>query len=374
MVDDIISVLSRFKSLFVIARNSSFSYKGKSPDIRQVGRELGVRYVLEGSVRRAGNRLRISGQLIDASTGAHLWADRFDGPLEDVFELQDQLTERVVAAIAPRLEQAAIDRSKRKMAGNLGAYDCYLRGLAYLQRTSRHSLEQAVPLLRQAIELDPELAPAYGLLLHCYANRRGHGLAPNPDEQNAEVAGLVRIVLRVGQDDAEALSSTAWAVAYILRDLAHAKLLVDRAVALNPNLAIGWARSGWINLWSGNPAVAVEHLTRAMRLDPLPGHIPGSVLAAMAHALFFLGKYDEATAWAERMVRENPDTHPGLRIFVASAAFAKMTDLAREGAKRLGSIDPEFRISRLASYLGPYQKPEFLEKYAEGLRLAGMPE
>ena len=190
MVEDIITALSRFKSLFVIARNSSFSYKGKSPDIRQVGRELGVRYVLEGSVRKAGSRLRITGQLIDARTGAHLWADRFDGTIEDIFELQDQMTEKVVTALAPRLEQAEIDRSKRKTAGNLGAYDCYLRSLAHLQHVSKQSLEEAVPLLRHAIKLDPELAPAYGLLIQCHAQRKGFGLVLDPDEENAEVARL----------------------------------------------------------------------------------------------------------------------------------------------------------------------------------------
>jgi TolB-like protein/class 3 adenylate cyclase len=376
MVEDIITVLSRFKSLFVIARNSSFSYKGKSPDIRQVGRELGVRYVLEGSVRKAGNRLRISGQLIDASSGAHLWADRFDGSIEDVFQLQDQMAERVVAAIAPHLEQAAIDRSKRKALGNLGAYDCYLRGLACVQHMSKQSLEQAEVLLRQAIELDPELAPAYGLLLQCHAGRRGFGLVPNRDESNAEVARLVRIVLRVGQDDAETLSSTGFAVAFVLRDLPHAQLLVGQAVALNPNLALGWANSGWINLWSGNLAVALEHLTRAMRHDPLHrdrvADRVASGRAAMAHVLFFLGKYNEAMAWAEIVRQTNPDSHMALRVLAASAAFANMTDVARHIANQLRSLDPEFRVSRLASYLGPYQ-PAFIEKYAKASALLDCP-
>jgi TolB-like protein len=374
MVEDIITALSRFKSLFVIARNSSFTYKGKAVDIRQVGRELGVRYVLEGSVRKAGSRLRITGQLIDAMTGAHLWADRFDGALEDVFELQDQVTEKVVTALAPRLEQAEIDRSRRKTAANLGAYDCYLRGLACQQQVSKQSIEEALPLLRHAIELDPELAPAYGLLLQGYAQRKGFGTVLNPDEENAEVARLVHIVLRIGKDDAAALSNTGWAVAYVLRDLPHAKSLVDRAVALNPNLAHAWATSGWINVWSGNPAVAVEHLTRAMRHDPLHGDRLLAMRSAMAHALFFLDKYDEAMAWAGRILRENPASHPGLRIFAASAAYASKTDEAREIGTRLRAIDPEFRISRLASYLGPYQKSEFLEKYTEGLRLADLPE
>jgi adenylate cyclase len=176
----------------------------------------------------------------------------------------------------------------------------------------------------------------------------------------------------VGQDDAVALSNTSWAVGYLLRDLPQGQLLVDRALALNPNLAHGWVMSGWINVWSGNPALAVEHLTRAMRHNPLQGDDLG--VYAMAHALFFLGKYDEAMVWAERSLRENPDAHGGLRILAASAAFANLTDVAQEAAKRLHSIDPEFRVSRLASYLGPYQKVEFLAKYAEGLRLAGLPE
>ncbi len=374
MVEDVITALSRFKSLFVIARNSSFSYKGKSPDIRQVGRELGVRYVLEGSVRKAGSRIRITGQLIDTSTGAHLWADRFDGALEDVFELQDKVTEKVVTAIAPRLEQAEIDRSKRKTAGNLSAYDCYLRSLPYLQLPSKQSLEEAMPLLRRAIELGPEFAPAYGLLAQCYAYRKGAGLVSSPDEENAEVARLARIVLRIGQDDAAALSSAGWAIAYVLRDLPHAQSLVDRALSMNPNLAHAWGISGWINVWSGNPAVAVEHLTRAMRHDPLRGRHHVSLQNAMAHALFFLDKYDESMAWAEKVLRENSKSHPGLRIFTASAAFANMTDTALKMCARLHAIDPEFRMSRVASYLGPYQKPEFLEKYAQGLRLAGLPE
>ena len=374
VVEDIITALSRFKSLFVIARNSSFSYKGKSPDIRQVGRELGVRYVLEGSVRKAASRLRITGQLIDATTGAHLWADRFEGAVEDVFELQDQVTEKVVAALAPRIEQAEIDRAKRKTIGNPGAYDCYLRSLACLQTLSKQNVEEAMALLRHAIDLDPELAPAYGLLLFCYAAGKGFAAVRNIEEENAEVARLVRIAARIGHDDAVALGNTGWAVAYVLHDLSHAQSLVDRAVALNPNLARAWGFSGWINLWSGNPAVAVEHLTRAMWHDPLhSGHIM-NIWSAMAHACFFLDRYSESMAWAERNLRESPDAHPSLRIFAAGAAFAGMTETARKIGTRLHAVDPEFRVSRLGTYLGPYQKAEFLEKYAEGLRLAGLPE
>jgi adenylate cyclase len=336
-----------------------------------VGRELGVRHVLEGSVRKAGSRVRITGQLIDATSGAHLWADRFKGAVEDVFELQDQVTEKVVAALAPRLEQAEIDRAKRKTIGNPGAYDCYLRSLACLQTLSKQNVEEAMALLRHAIDLDPELAPAYGLLLFCYAAGKGFAAVRNLDEDNAEVARLVRIAVRIADDDAVALGNTAWAIAYVLQDLSHAKSLVDRAVALNPNLARAWGFSGWINLWSGNPAVAAEHLARAVRHDPLHSM---NIWSAMAHACFFLDRYSESMTWAERGLRESPDAHPSLRIFAASAAFAGMTESARKAGVRLCAVDPMFRVSRLGSYLGPYRNREFVEKYAEGLRLAGLPE
>ena len=192
--------------------------------------------MLEGSVRKAGSRSNHR-SANRRRTGTHLWADRFDGALADVFALQDQVTEKVVTAIAPRLELAEIDRSKRKAAGNLGAYDCYLRSLVFLRRPSRQGLEEAMPLLKNATELDPEFAPAYGLLLQCYAYRKAWGLILRPDEESAEVARLARIVLRIGQDDAAALSNAGWAVAYVLRDLPHAQSLIDRAVVLNPNLA-----------------------------------------------------------------------------------------------------------------------------------------
>ena len=231
-----------------------------------------------------------------------------------------------------------------------------------------------MPLLKHATELDPEFAPAYGLLLQCHAYRKGWGLILRPDEESAEVARLAQIVLRIGHDDAAALSSAGWAVAYVLRDLPHAQSLIDRAVALNPNLAHAWANSGWINLWSGNPAVAIEHLNRAMRHDPLQGRHHMPMRKAMAHALFFLDKYDEAMASAERKLGKISVAHPGLRIFAASAAFADMTDAARAAIARLRAIDPEIRISRVAAYFGPYKKPEFIEKYTKGLRLRGLPK
>jgi TolB-like protein len=370
IVEDIITALSRFKSLFVIARNSSFAYKGKSPDIRQVGRELGVRYVLEGSVRKAGGKLRITAQLIDTASGAHAWVDRFEGALEDVFAFQDEVTEKVVAAIAPRVERAEIARARRRSSGNADAYDCYLRGLACLYPVTPDSLEEALRHFANASALDPDYAAAYAMSMWCRANRPAFGLVPDIERERSEVTRLWRIVAQIGQEDGLAFSQAAWAVAYLLRDLASAKQLIDRAVELNPNLATAWVNSGWINVWRGHPDIALEHLVRAERLDPGER---APTWGPMAHAYFFLGRYEEAVALTEQLLRQGPDSHPALRIGAASAAFAGRKDMSRLMADHLQLVDPAFRVSRLAGYLGPYQT-EYLAKYAEGLRKAGLPE
>ena len=374
MAEDITTALSRFKSLFVIARNSSFSYKGKAIDVKRVGGELGVRYVLEGSVRRAGSRVRIAAQLIDAASGAHIWADRFDGALEDVFEFQDQVTERVVGAIAPRVERAEMVRAWRRPPSNTDAYDCYLRGLACLSPMTADGLEQALGLFTKASALDPDYASAYGMAMHCHAHRFDLLLAEADDiaHRRSEISRLWPIVARVGQDDGVALGEAAWAVAYLLRDLSSARQLIDRALELNPNLGSAWANSGWINVWQGHPDLAIEHLDRAERLDP--GSLRLTSFVAMAHARFFLGEYEKALGLAEGMLRHSPDAHVCLRIGAASAAIAGRIDTAHRLAARLQVIDPAFGVSRLREYLGPYQKSAFVEKYAEGLRLAGLPE
>jgi adenylate cyclase len=373
MVEDIITALSRFKSLFVIARNSSFAYKGKSPDIRQVGRELGVRYVLEGSVRKAGGRLRITGQLIDSETGAHIWADRFEGALEDIFDLQDQITEKVVVAIAPRVEQAEIARAHRRPAGNLDAYDCYLRGLACRFPTTKDRINEALRLFRRAIELDPGFTSAYGMAAMCFSFRKAFGWFSDTPEERIDAKQVAREAVEHGHDDALALIHGAYALAYVLHDLRSGKEHADRAVALNPNLAAVWVQSGWIRLWTGEPDVARENFSRAIRLSPLDFTI-AATFAGMAHACFFLDRHDEATSWGFKSLQQNPRFHSALRILAAAAAYAATDELAQQTAKQLLVLDPAFRVSQLKNYLGPYQVPTFLAKYAEGLRRAGLPE
>ena len=269
MVEDIITALSHFKALFVIARNSSFTYKGRAVDVKQVGRELGVRYVLEGSVRKAANRVRITGQLVDTATGAHLWADRFDGGLGDIFDLQDQVTESVVGAIAPAVEKAEIERARRKPTESLDAYALYLRGLAkFYQFASRQANDEALRLFNSAIELDPDFASAYGraaLLRLC----QDQWLDFSTANEIAEVTRLAQRAIELGKDDAIALAASGWALAYVVRDLELGAALIDRALVLNSNLAEAWYCGGWVKNLLGEPEPAIERFTRAMRLSPL---------------------------------------------------------------------------------------------------------
>ena len=268
VVEEIITALSRMRWLFVIARNSSFTYKGRAVDVKQVGRELGVRYVLEGSVRAAANRVRIMGHLIDATTGAHLWADSFEGGLEDIFALQDQVTASVVGAIAPELEKAEIDRARRKPTASLDAYDYFLRGMAEVHKWKREANAEALRLFGKAIELDPDFAAAWGMAARCLSQRKACGWATDHAADVAEVRRLARRAAELGADDAVALATAGIGLAYVAGDTGDGGALLKRALALNPNLAMAWYFSGWANVWYGEPELALAQLAHAMRLSP----------------------------------------------------------------------------------------------------------
>jgi TolB-like protein/class 3 adenylate cyclase/Tfp pilus assembly protein PilF len=372
IVEDIITALSRFKSLFVIARNSSFTFKGKAVDIKRVGRELGVRYVLEGSIRKAGGRVRITGQLIDAASGAHLWADNFDGSLEDVFDLQDRITMSVVAAIAPRLDQAEIERSRRKPTEKLDAYDYYLRGLAVVEGATREENEEAFRLFCKAIEIDPNFALAHAMVARCFTLRKANGWMADVAKESAESAKLARRAAELGRDDAAVLSRAGYALARVVFEPEEGADLIERALVLNPHLSSAWQFSGLLKAFRGEPETAIEHLAHAMRLSPLD---PGlySMQTAMALAHFVAGRYDESVSWAQRASRENPNFVPAIRIIAASAGNSGQLERARKAAKRMLEIDPAFRVSRLSDHV-PLQRPDDLARYAEGLRRAGLPE
>jgi TolB-like protein len=373
MVEDIITALSHFKALFVIACNSSFTYKGRAVDVKQVGRELGVRYVLEGSVRKAANRVRITGQLIDTATGAHLWAERFDGGLGDIFDLQDQVTESVVGAIAPAVEKAEIERAKRKPTESLDAYALYLRGLArFHQVTNRQANDEALHLFNSAIELDPDFASAYGRAALCYVQAKGEGWISVTPNEIAEVTRLAQRAVELGKDDAIALAASGYALAYVVRDLGVAAGLVDRALVLNSNLAEAWFCGGWMKNWLGEPEPAIERFARAMRLSPFDPWVTG-MRAGTAYAHFFLGRYDEAASWAAMALQNNPDFQTGLRMAAASNAMAGRPEQAHKAMARLRQLNPTLRVSTLKDVLGPWRAEDF-SRYEEGLRRAGLPE
>src|ERR1700674_1170058 len=353
MVEDIITALSRFKALFVIDRNSSFTYKGRAVDVKQVGRELGVRYVLEGSVRKAANRVRITGQLVDTATGAHLWADRFDGGLGDIFDLQDQVTESVVGAIAPAVEKAEIERAKRKPTESLDPYALYLRGLArFYQFGNRQANDEALRLLSSAIELDPDFASAYGRAAFCYAYAKTNSWFSDTEREIAEVKRLAQRAVELGKDDAIALAAGGNALAFVVRDLGVGAGLIDRALVLNSNLAEAWNYGGWVKNWLGEPEPAIERFAHAMRLSPLDPRAT-AMRAGTAHAHFFLGRYDEAASWAAMALQDNPDFQTGLRIDAASNAMAGRREQAHKAIARLRQLNPALHVSTLKDVVGP---------------------
>jgi TolB-like protein len=374
MVEEIITALSHFRQLFVIARNSSFTYKGRAVDVKQIGRELGVRYVLEGSVRKATNRVRITGQLVDTATGAHLWADRFDGGLGDIFDLQDQVTESVVGAIAPAVEKAEIERAKRKPTESLDAYALYLRGLVrFYQFANRQANEEALRLFNSAIELDPDFASAYGRAADCYVQAKMNGWISVTPNEIAEVKRLAQRAVELGKDDASALAAGGYALVYVVRDLEVGAALIDRALVLNSNLAEAWLYGGWVKNFLGEPEPAIERFARAMRLSPLEPRVMG-MRAGTAFAHFLLGRYDQAASWVAMALQDNPDYQPGLRIAAASNAMAGRPEQAHKAMARLRQLNPALRVSNLKDVLSPYRRAEDLSRYEEGLRQAGLPE
>jgi adenylate cyclase len=368
IVEDIITALSRNRWLFVIARNSSFTYKGRAVDVKQVGRELGVRYVLEGSVRKAGSRVRITGQLIDTSTGAHLWAERFDGGLADIFDLQDQVTASVVGAIAPRLEHAEIERAKRKPTENLDAYDYFLRGMAAIYQWTKEASGEALSLFYRAIELDPSFASAYGGAARCYSQRKTAGWVTDRAYETAEAERLARRAGELGRDDAVALASAGMALAYVVGDLDSGAAFTDRALVINPNLATAWWWSGWIKIFFGEPEVALECEARAMRLSPQDPLMYG-MQTATAAAHFYAGRYAEASSWAETAVQARPNYLISTYYALASAALAGNHAAAQKARARV----PELRISDLGD-LVTMRRSQDIELLAEAMRKAGLPE
>lgn len=372
VVEDIIAALSRLRWLFVIGRNSSFAFKGQALDVRRIGRELGVRYVLEGSVRKAADRVRLTGQIVDATTGQHLWADRFEGVLGDIFQLQDQLAESVVGAIATQLEHAEIRRATLKPTDSLDAYDCYLRGLSRFHRHTRQAMDEALPFFHKAIELDPEYAAAYGMAAWCHCWRKLNRWMTDCERETIEAAGLARRAIELGRNDAIALSRGAHALGHFGGSIDRCNDLLDQALALDPNLAAAWLFSGYLRIWRGEPDAAIERFEHALRLDPFdPEMLRIQAGTAMAHLL--AGRFDAASAWAEKAYGEMPTFLMALAITAASHALAGKADKARHAMHLLQQIDPTLRVSDIDDWL-PLHVPADAARFAEGLRRAGLAE
>ena len=369
MVEDIITALSRFKSLFVIARNSSFTYKGQPVDVKRVGRELGVGYVLEGSVRKVANRIRITGQLIEALTGRHLWADRFDGDVQDIFKLQDEITSRVVATIAPTIEQAETERSRRKPTHSLDSYDLFLRGMSIAYRSS--TAPEALALFHKAIELDKEFAAAYAMVAYVSLVERAVSGSPLAEHRCEQAVRYAERAARLGYDDASVLARSAHVLAYIGRKYERAEFLAERAVTLNANFALAWHSRGWVAVLSLSPDKAIQSFQQMMRLSPLDPLSVGALYGS-AFAYFLASRYEEGFATATRAVQMAANVLSLVALIVNAVALERAVEAARAAA-RLLSIDPGFRISNV-DHVFPVRNADARLRIEEALRASGLPE
>ena len=369
MVEEITTALSRFKWLFVIARNSSFTFKGKAVDVKEVGRRLGVRYVLEGSVRKAAGKVRIAGQLIDAITGAHIWADRFERDLTDVFALQDDVTVAVVSAIQPKLLQTEIAIATRRRPENLTAYDFYLRAMPQFYLATREGVAEAISLAHRALELAPRFGLVAALAGVLHMNNVMFGFAADPQFERKEAIRLLRLALSLDDGDPDALAWAALTSAFMVGDTESEIEMADRAVALNPNSYVAWACRGWVYQSAGLPEEAIRSFERAIRASPVDPllHRP---LTGMGLALVELGRFDEAVVAARKALRQHPFFSPTYCCLASAFAHLGRDAEAREAAARVLELDPAFTISaRVGRRRQAHAKLEI-----EGLRKAGLPE
>jgi TolB-like protein len=377
MVDEITTALSRIRSLFVIARNSAFTYKGRAVDVRQVGRELGVRYVLEGSVRKAGSRVRISGQLVEAATGTHLWADRFEGVLEDVFGLQDRMTASVVAAIEPNVRAAEIQRAQRKPAENLQAYDLMLRALPSLFLRTRAGLAEATRLLQQAIAVDPTYAPSRAYLAYTYWITMTQGWIDRGNPAVAETILLVQSALALDSNDPEILEIAGNITATNGGDLSSGTALVNRSLELNPNNAAALAEAACLQAYSGDTAAAISLLDRSVRHNPLDRNY--RVCQGYVIAYFVAGEYERVVEWSGKALQEVPHSVSPLRYRAASLGLLGRLEEGRQVVQRLLALVPNFTITRARRFYefdmnNILRAPGVADSLYEGLRRCGVPE
>jgi adenylate cyclase len=370
LVEEIITALSRVKSFFVIARNSSFTYKGRAVDVRQVSRELGVRYVLEGSIRKAGSRIRIAGQLVDATTGHHVWADRFEGELSDIFDLQDSVTESVVGAVEPSIQLEEIRQACRRPTNYITAYELYLRALPGFHSMTQEGFAEVRRLTNEALSIDPDftLAKALGAYIRSIAvSQCWH----EPDDSRVAVR-MAREVLAQARDDPTCLRFAAQVLAYSAKDYETALGAIDRSLHLNPNSAQGYTGGGWVNAHSGRPLIAIQHFHKALRLSPVDPE-KGIALSGIGMSNLMLENYAEALACGEHALREMPNYGSSHRVVIGALVGLGRLDEAQAAASRLMEAFPTYNLT-LQKQINPWRDEVFAERYIEALRIAGIPE
>jgi TolB-like protein len=363
VVEDITTALSRIRTFFVIARNSAFAYKGKSPDARQVGRELGVRYILEGSVRKVADRVRITGQLIDTTTGAHIWADRFDGDLADIFDVQDRVTASVAGAIEPALLAAEMLRSAQRQTNDLTAYDLYLRGLADVRSWEKERLLRGLALYRQAIERDPHYGIALIAAARCHTDVHVNGWTDDQDRIRREGLVLAQRALSVAGDNPVILADGAYVLGYFGEEITVALALVDRALGLNPSFALGWMRSGWIRSWAGQPDLAIDHFENFVRFSPRESRVGPNMGIGVCH--FFARRFEEAKAMLLLSLHERSNWVPTHRFLASCYAHMGRIDEARDAIRRIREL-----TAVLIPSVAQWRNPGDRELFLSGLRLA----
>lgn len=370
IIEDITTALSRFKSLFVLSRKAAPIDRGQQIDTGQIVRERGVRYILEGSVRIVDRRVRVASQLLEAATGLHLWADKFDGKIDDEFDFQDRVTSRLVGIVAPRIGKAEIERAARKTGEDLQAYDYYLRGLASHEQGTVAENEAALEVFRRAVDIDPNLAAASAYLALCYVHRQTQGWMTDPEKEAAEAMRLARRAVEIEKDDAVVLAASGFAL-LMLGDADVGVALLERALQLNPNEANAWRWGGWARIFLGDQNSAIEHFLKAHYLNPLDSNIL-MTFSGLAVALFLVSRYEEARTWAERALADNANWLPSLRIMVAIQAVLGQTDEAQRTTARIICINPTEKISNIPviRYLRKYDQRR---KYAESLERGGLP-
>jgi adenylate cyclase len=370
MVEEITAALSRIRSLFVIARNSSLSYKGTTKDVRQIAQELGVRYVLVGSIRKSGLRVRVTAELVDGSDGGHIWADRYDSQVEDIFDLQDRLTEAIIGAILPNIRATEIERARRKRPDSLDAYDCVMRAMPTVWSNDPETATQALKLLERAMTLDPDYALAKSMASWCHAQQVMYLRSSDPQWERERALALAEEAARLDSNDPLVL--TTLSAAYTLSGrVDRASTLIEKALQLDPNSAWAWQRNGWIHLYKDQPELALDHFKHGLRISPFdPINFNSYIGMGVAH--FAAVRYEDAIEWLKKGLQERPSAVWAYRLLIPAYAHAGRMDDARQSATLLLQCYPDFTISRY--YRNIISPAEHMSRVIEGLRKAGVPE